>query len=325
MTVVVRILGPVEAHRYDERLNIGGARQRRLLAHLALSPHHTRGIDGVIAAMWPDQTGPLDTKASVHTAVSRLRHVLGDATVVTHGGGYALQHVAIDAQRFEELTRHGCNDSDPVSRVQSLRVALRLWRGAALEEFSHEEWARPDAVKLDELRAYASEQFGASLLAAGRVAEAVAEMQAAAVRSPIRERTHQILMDALDQNGRPAEALRQFQAYRFRLATDVGLDPGAEIRALESAIATGATRERPPRSAIEQAKARGPCVRPRTVTHALRRCQLSFATTCASRAPSLRPTLLNRAELPRPREISNRICRRANKIRPEPVRAISEN
>jgi DNA-binding SARP family transcriptional activator len=240
MTLDVKILGPIEAHRNGEWLNVGGARQRRLLAHLALRPSQTRSLDGAIAAMWPDQSGPIDAKASVHTAVSRIRHALGDtSTVVTHGGGYALQNVAVDATRFTELAELARKDANPGSRAESLRAALGLWRGAALEEFSHEEWARPDAVKLDELRAHAADEFGLSMIVAGRSDEAVAELQAAAARSPIRERTHSVLMDALHQSGRQAEALRAYQSYRHRLAHDLGLEPGEEIRTLESAIATG--------------------------------------------------------------------------------------
>jgi DNA-binding SARP family transcriptional activator len=249
MPVDVKILGPIEAHRDGEWINVGGARQRRLLALLALTPSHTRGLDSAVAAMWPDPTGPIDTKASVHTAVSRIRHALGDASmVVTHGGGYALQNVVVDATRFAELAEIGRKDPDPGSRAETLRAALSLWRGAALEEFAHEDWARPDAVKLDELRAHVADEFGLSLMTVGQSGEAMAELQAAAARSPIRERTHRILMQALDQSGRQAEALRTYQTYRHRLATDVGLEPGEEIRSLESAIATGTN----PRTPIER-------------------------------------------------------------------------
>ena len=46
-------------------------------------------------------------------------------------------------------------------------------------------------------------------------------------------------MVALHQSGRQAEALRTYQDYRRRLATDLGLEPGDKIRQLEVAIATG--------------------------------------------------------------------------------------
>ncbi len=240
MPLYIKILGPIEAFRDGEWINVGGARHRRLLAHLALTPSHNRCLDSAIAAMWPDQAGPVDAKASVHTAVSRIRHALGDAsTIVTHGGGYALQNVAVDATRFAELAEIARKEAEPGMRAESLRAALNLWSGAALEEFAHEDWARPDAVKLDELRAHAADEFGLSLIAVGRPGEAMAELQAAAARSPIRERTHRVLMHALDQSGRQAEALRTYQTYRQRLASDVGLAPGEEIRTLESAIATG--------------------------------------------------------------------------------------
>jgi Bacterial transcriptional activator domain len=52
----------------------------------------------------------------------------------------------------------------------------------------------------------------------------------------LRERTHRLLMVALHQSGRQAEALRTYQDYRRRLATDLGLEPGERIRQLDAAI-----------------------------------------------------------------------------------------
>ncbi len=240
MTIEVRLLGVVEATRGVDVLAIGGGRQRRLLAHLALMPGRPRTTESVIEALWPDGTAPTDVRQSVHTAVSRLRTALSEpGSVVARGGGYVLEGVSVDATRFADLLKQARGATDDDEAVICLGEALDLWRGAALEEFAHEEWARVDAVRLDELRAHASDEFGEALLRLGRFDEAVVELEAAAVRSPLRERTHRQLMDALDASGRTAEALRVFHDYRHRLATDLGLEPSESIRVVDAAIAEG--------------------------------------------------------------------------------------
>ncbi len=244
MTCRAGLLGPIEAHRETDGetdvLNIGGARQRRLLAYLALAPGRSRSLDGIIGAMWPDGNAPLDARQSVHTAISRLRAALGDASaVVARGGGYSLEGIEVDSSNFTALFDQVRNGKDPSSRSSALRSALELWRGPALEEFAHEEWARSDAVRLDELRAHVADEFGVALLESGDAAEAVVELESAAARSPLRERTHRILMEALSASGRQAEALRVFQTYRHRLSTDLGLEPGDDMSSLERSIAAG--------------------------------------------------------------------------------------
>lgn len=240
MTMTVRLLGAVEASSDGHVLAVGGGRQRRLLAHLALAPGRTRSTDSVIDALWPDDSSPTDARQSVHAAVSRLRSAFGNpAVVVARGGGYALEGVEVDAVLFADHVTSARSESTDESRVDLLKAALGLWRGNAIEEFASEEWARPDAVRLDEMRAHASDELGDALVRLSRFDEAVIELEAAAARSPLRERTHRGLMDALDASGRTAEALRVFQAYRNRLATDLGLAPGSEIANAESEIAAG--------------------------------------------------------------------------------------
>ncbi len=240
MTLAVSILGTLEANVAGRPIVIGGAQQRRLLAHLALSPGHTRSLDSVVSALWPDGTSPNDARQSVHTAVSRLRSAVGDPTiVVTQGGGYALHAADTDAVQFIELVRTGRQATDDNSRVDCLRQALALWRGPAIEEFAHEDWARPDAVLLDESRAHAADELAEALLRLGLHEDAAVELEGAAARSPLRERTHRLHMYALNASGRAAEALRVYQTYRQRLATDLGLEPSHEIRRAEAEIAAG--------------------------------------------------------------------------------------
>ena len=243
----VRLLGVVEAYRDGHRVELRGEQLRTLLAYLALAPGTTRSIDGIVDALWP-MTGrgsamPADPRQTVHTYASRLRTALGHDSIITRDGGYALMvaPVDVDINRFESLV---CAAAEPgcslARRVELLAGGIALWHGAALDGFQEHDWARSDAVRLEEMRAIAEDDRGDALLALGEALAAVPLLSAAASTSPLRERTHVLLMTALYRCGRQAEALRVFQEYRRRLGTDLGLAPGDAIVEVERLIASGA-------------------------------------------------------------------------------------
>lgn len=243
MTLEIRLLGTVEARRDGRALTLGGDPQRRLLACLALQPGRTRTTDAIATALWPADDLPADPHQTIRTYVSRLRTSLGDGdSILLRDGGYrlAVDETAVDVRRFEVLVRQA---TDPAATATStlalLDDALALWSGPPLDGYEAEEWARPDAVRLAELRAAAIDDRADVLVRLGRHDQAIAELRAAVVTSPLRERTHRVLMVALHRAGRQAEALRVYRTYRQGLATELGLEPSETIRALEAAIATG--------------------------------------------------------------------------------------
>ena len=66
--------------------------------------------------------------------------------------------------------------------------------------------------------------------------EVLAEAQALVARQPLRERRWALLALAQYQAGRQGEALRTLRQARTVLATELGVDPGPELVALEQAI-----------------------------------------------------------------------------------------
>jgi DNA-binding SARP family transcriptional activator len=65
------------------------------------------------------------------------------------------------------------------------------------------------------------------------------ELAALAKEHPLRERVCALLMLALYRDGRTAEALRAYQHTRQESVSELGLEPGRELRRLEQAILTG--------------------------------------------------------------------------------------
>ena len=99
-------------------------------------------------------------------------------------------------------------------RRRCSRRALALWRGAAFEEFADLDWARGEAVRLEELRLVAIEHLIDARLALGEPGAVVGELERLVVDHPLRERFWRQLMVALYRTGRQAEALRRANELR---------------------------------------------------------------------------------------------------------------
>jgi DNA-binding SARP family transcriptional activator/tetratricopeptide (TPR) repeat protein len=233
--VEYRLLGPLEVHSGDGLLELGGAKQRAVLAVLLLSANEVVPTERLIDDVWGERA-PRTATAYVHNCVSRLRRALGRETLETRPPGYVLHadRDTIDARRFERLLREA-RETPAAERAAILQEALALWRGPALADFAFEEFARGEIDRLDELRLTAIEDRIAAELELGRHADVVGELEALANRYAERERLRGLEMLALYRSGRQVEALRVYQEARLALV-ELGLEPGEELRALERMI-----------------------------------------------------------------------------------------
>jgi DNA-binding SARP family transcriptional activator len=243
-----RLLGPLEVWDGDERVGLGGAKQRGLLALLLLNANRTVRRAQVIDWLW-DGHPPRTAEDLVHEYVSRLRRALrnhhtvepASQRLLTNAAGYVLQVAPeeLDLDRFERLVdqahqQMAAQDLELASGV--LREALGLWRGAALANLPPSLAVDAESARLEEARLTALEDRIEAELGIGRHAELVSELEALVSAQPLRERPRAQLMLALYRSGRQPEALSVYQAARRLLAADYGLEPGARLRELERAI-----------------------------------------------------------------------------------------
>src|SRR4051812_11033061 len=124
----IRLLGGLEVLVGGEPVPLGGARQKALLALLALRVGELVPRDRLIDDLWGGERS--DKAANALAAlVVRLRKVLPPDVLLTHGGGYELRvdSEAIDLVRFERLFADGVA-SEPSAAAGLLREALALWR-----------------------------------------------------------------------------------------------------------------------------------------------------------------------------------------------------
>ena len=209
-----------------------------MLARLAIADGEVVAADRVIDDLW-DGDPPRSATNTLQSYVSNLRRVLaheGSVVVERVGDGYRIDPAGAEltATRFERLVAAGSEGSgadggDLDTRIATLDEALALWHGPALGDLADEPWARGPAVRLEELRLAATEVRFELLLAAGRHAVAVGDIEAAATAHPLRERLTALLVLALYRSGRQAEALRAYERARTHLADELGLDPGPDL------------------------------------------------------------------------------------------------
>ena len=241
----VRVLGEVELAG-DSSGAVGGPNQRRLLAALAIRRGEVVSLPWLVDVLWPGGDAPPRAEHNVRTYVHRLRTALGDEgdRVETVGAGYRLRLDAaeLDLARYETLADtaiRAAQTGDPTAAIEQAQAAEQLWRGHPLGAFEHEAWAQPTTTRLLERRANVREHLAAALLELERPSEAVEVLEALVHDEPLRERPRALLMQALNAAGRQAEALRAFQHYRSYLVEEIGVEPSADLTALDHAIALG--------------------------------------------------------------------------------------
>ncbi|MFD9098054.1 ATP-binding protein [Streptomyces collinus] len=246
-------------------LPLGGRRLRALLTALALRPGRTAGPETLIDEVWADAP-PQDAPAALQALVGRLRRTLGRDTVTSTEGGYRLEATEddVDLHVFARLSRAGTGAlaaGDPATAHRALTEALALWHGPALADLpDRTAAARPEALRLEATRARA-----AAALGLGRAQDVVPELTELTTAHPYDESLRALLIRALRETGRPADALAAYEATRHTLADALGTDPGPELRALHTSLLS----ERPPAAAP-------PATRPPERTGNLRRRLTSF-------------------------------------------------
>ena len=236
----LRILGPLEVEHDGIAVTVAGRHQPRLLAALALAHRRTVPIPTLVEVLW-DGFPPSTARRQVQNLMARLRRDLAEAgrdPITSTADGYRLDADRVDIEDFDRLSRQGRDASrtgDAARAATVLRQALALWRGPALAGLSG-RYLEAAATRLDEERLAAVEERIDADLASGHGRDLVAELAGLVAAHPYRQRLAGQAMTALHQAQRTVEALELFRDLRTRLADDLGIDPGADLRALYTAI-----------------------------------------------------------------------------------------
>jgi len=241
--VELRILGPLEIAADGRPVKIGGPRERIVLAMLALRANRITSVEQLVDAVWGEDP-PSTARGQIQGCISNLRKVFDDAglpnAIQTRAGGYVLTLAedGLDSERFGRLVaqaRIHATEQRLGDAAATLRSALGLWRGPALSGLQSDLVQRSCAV-LEDARIAALEELMRLDLQLGRHAEISGELRVLVAEHPLRERLYEFLILALYRSGRQAEALEICRRARTTMIDELGLEPGAELQALERAV-----------------------------------------------------------------------------------------
>jgi DNA-binding SARP family transcriptional activator/tetratricopeptide (TPR) repeat protein len=246
-TMQFAVLGPLRVTGGSgEPIPVSAARLRVLLAVLLWRANQPVPLDELAEMVW-DGTPPAGTAGAVRALVLRLRRVLGQpvgARLVTCAPGYVIELSGdeLDASRFEALS----SDAGAAIRAgrwaeaaQTAAAALRLWRGTPLADVPSRRLRDAWLPRLEQARVQVLEWRFEADLREGCHERLIPELREVTGSHPLRERFHAQLMLALAGAGRQAEALAAYQEARRVLVSELGVEPGPELREAHERILAG--------------------------------------------------------------------------------------
>jgi DNA-binding SARP family transcriptional activator len=275
--VRVTLLGSVAAEVDGVAVPLGGRRQRAVFAMLALNVGRVVSVDHLARVLWEDDPPDRATMA-LQSMISRLRRVLGTecgdgeagVRILTRAPGWVLdlEMEAVDATRFAAGVAEGrrlLSVGEATTAARVLSETLALWPGQAAGELEIADFAREDAVGLEQARLDASELLFTAQLATGETQVVVEEARRFVAENPFRERAWMSLIVALYRGGRQADALAAIAELRTTLADGLGLDPSTEIAVLEQQILTHDSALQEPSGAVMAGSSTGTVLTATTV------------------------------------------------------------
>lgn len=239
-----RLLGPVEVWSDGRCLPVGTTKQQAVLATLLLEAGRPVPVESLIDRVW-GEAPPATARGTLQSHLSRIRRLLdGTGGELAHRSGAYRLSVAtdrIDLYRARELAASArVPDVPDDRRAELLGAAIEEWRGDPLSGL--------DSPWLDRMRATLRRQrldlladWAAVALRLGDPAPVIDAVQVPAADNPLVEPLVLVLMRALADAGRTAEALAVYESTRRRLADELGTSPGAELRKAHRDVLSGRT------------------------------------------------------------------------------------
>jgi len=236
----IRTLGRFEVFMDDRVLTFGRKTPKKVLALLkvliALGPGAVREQQ-VLDALWPEDEGDA-AHQSLHTALLRLRRLLGDhRTIRQQGGTLALERsrIWVDAWAFEEMLESLAQAGE----LESLRNALSTYLGAFLNGDIDEPWSVMPRERLRAKFVQGVVKLGQELELQRRYEDAIGWYLKGMDTDPIVEPFYQGLMRCYDRLDRRSEAVGVYRRLRQTLSASLGLKPSLTTERLYQSLRAG--------------------------------------------------------------------------------------
>jgi SARP family transcriptional regulator, regulator of embCAB operon len=248
----IRLLGPLSVDLDHRSVAPSAAKQRQVIALLALNAGQVVTVSTLVEELWGDYPPP-SSATTLQTYILQLRNRLAAALpcgqearhlLSTRHRGYLLDDASCrtDVDEFGRLVRAGraaAEIGDPRAASGLLARALGLWRGPALVDVRLGHVLELEATSLEEVRLGVLERRIGADLVLGRHADLLGELTLLAGRNPMNENFCALLMIALYRSGHVGRALEAFLRLRAVLRAELGVEPGPRLRRLQQAVLSG--------------------------------------------------------------------------------------
>jgi len=235
-STVIRMLGALRVERAGTTVRLPRA-QRRLLATLSLAASREMRQEELIERMWGDEP-PFTARTSLQVHVSALRRAV-PGIIVTTPEGYRLDGVSDDVSAAARLAEEADSAAAAARWNDALHTTekgLALWYGTPVVDLADDPRALPDVQRIEDLHSRLLDRRLEALMALGHDDEAAALARIGLASDSLREDHWHRLILALYRAGRSAEALRAYREAERTLLSEVGVEPGPPLRALEQGI-----------------------------------------------------------------------------------------
>ncbi|GAA4573114.1 BTAD domain-containing putative transcriptional regulator [Micromonospora coerulea] len=238
------VLGPVRAWRGRSEIDLGTRQQRLILALLLARAGGAVSVAELVDLLW-ESDPPSSAVNVVHRHVGMLRRRFepglptraAGSVLIRDGAEYRLRidGESLDLLRFRRLVAQAAGSSGEPA-VELYREALALWRDRCASGLQTGGRAHPEFVAVDGERFAAVRAATDAALRAGCVHAVLPAIRLAAEYEPLDEALQARLLLALAADGRRAEALAAYADIEHRLADELGIQPGGELRAARDSL-----------------------------------------------------------------------------------------
>lgn len=250
----IQVLGPFMAYLGGRDVTPSAAKQRQILALLALNAGQVVTASTLAEELWAD-CPPRRADTALQTYVLHLRDRLTISSAATARrdrtrlirtthSGYLLdgQSCRTDIEDFQRLALSGrlaAEEGHQRLAAELLARALALWRGPALVDVVTGPVLEIEAASLEGTRMGVLERRITADLALGRHADIAGELSLLAAKNPMNEKFCALLMTAQYRSGHIALALDAFRRLRATLTAELGVEPSPLLQRLQQAVLSG--------------------------------------------------------------------------------------
>ncbi len=240
--VEIRVLGPLRVRTADGELirdkDWRTGKNVDLLRWLALEGGRPVPVDVLIEGLWPEADDSR-ARASLRTAVSHLRRVLGPDVIERSGSDVVLKSAWVDSTTFLGMVEHVSyrrREGEPAAVLAVAREADSLYLTDVPTSENAPAAIRNHAASLATAHRSLLGMAAELALELGWMRDAVDYANRLLQEDPVSELASRALMLGHAGMGEVHHALREYERFRQVLADELGVDPSPQTRAVHLQI-----------------------------------------------------------------------------------------